>query len=513
MPGLDDVADSTDWLQTPLAGLAPFESGLRCQVCKDFFTTPMITSCSHTFCSLCIRRYLSQEGRCPACRESDQEMKLRRNWTVEELVAHFVAAREGMLSYARQPQVTASDPDSGRPKKRRKIETTSNGIERRSTRSQSKRLATNAAQASQEPLSTQEEIADSYDEGSVYGDDAPPTAPMRKQPQPAPIADSNDDMVECPCCTRRVKEANINAHLDRCIQGLASSPEPTTLPSTNGMSNALSMAQRTKSPLTTAQKDRLPSINYALYTETSLRKKLKELGVPPHGNKELMRKRHIEWVNLWNANCDSSRPRTKRELLKDLDTWERTLGRQIERGKEGTSNGVMVKDFDRDGWMKSQKGDFDDLIKQAREKRQAKVADNEAKPTMDAFEAEEKDPNPDVPMEEDLEEPDGDMHASDVPVGVVEENAVPGVSIAAEMAQHRDPSRASTGLQSSDGARPETSPQPASPIKQDMMDDGPGAKTIDLTSSPAANTAKPTNLEDVQPASVGTPAKRSRFFN
>src|SRR5438094_808901 len=103
MSGLEDVADSTDWLNTPLSGLAPLESGLRCQVCKDFFTTPMITSCSHTFCSLCIRRYLSQEGRCPACRESDQEMKLRRNWAVEELVGHFTQSREAILAYARQP--------------------------------------------------------------------------------------------------------------------------------------------------------------------------------------------------------------------------------------------------------------------------------------------------------------------------------------------------------------------------------------------------------------------------
>jgi hypothetical protein len=97
-----DLPDSTDWLETPLSLLAPFESSLRCQVCKDFFDNPVITSCSHTFCSLCIRRCLSTEGKCPACRSSDQELKLRRNWAVQELVDAFKLARPSVLELARR---------------------------------------------------------------------------------------------------------------------------------------------------------------------------------------------------------------------------------------------------------------------------------------------------------------------------------------------------------------------------------------------------------------------------
>ena len=374
MSGMEDVADSTDWLATPLSGLAPLESGLRCQVCKDFFTTPMITSCSHTFCSLCIRRYLSQEGRCPACREPDQEMKLRRNWTVEELVAHFTQSRDAILAYARQPPPEQQNHELERPKKRRKVEPKTNGAGRRSTRSQSRKIAVSASQASQEPLSTQEEVADSGDEGSVYQDEHQ----TRKEAQTLTSTtdkDPHDGLVACPSCHRRMKETAVNTHLDRCLAGLPTSPEPpptTQVQSAVNGAASLAFAQRTKSPTATAQKDRLPSINYALYTETSLRKKLKELGIPNHGNKELMRKRHTEWMNLWNANCDSVRPKPKRDLLRELDTWERTLGRQIERNTT-TSSGVMVKEFDRDGWVKTQKGEFDDLIKKAREKRNAVV--------------------------------------------------------------------------------------------------------------------------------------------
>jgi E3 ubiquitin-protein ligase RAD18 len=96
----DDVPDSTDWLTTPLSGLSAVEAALRCEVCKDFYKTPMITSCSHTFCSLCIRRALSNDGRCPLCRASEQELKLRSNWSLEETVEAFVKARSTILNFA-----------------------------------------------------------------------------------------------------------------------------------------------------------------------------------------------------------------------------------------------------------------------------------------------------------------------------------------------------------------------------------------------------------------------------
>lgn len=121
-----DIPDSTDWLDTPLSLVAPLESSLRCQVCKDFFDNPVITSCSHTFCSLCIRRCLSSEGKCPVCRSSDQETKLRRNWAVQELVETFNNARPSVLDLARKARDGASrDHEEGiqeHTSKKRKVE-------------------------------------------------------------------------------------------------------------------------------------------------------------------------------------------------------------------------------------------------------------------------------------------------------------------------------------------------------------------------------------------------------
>lgn len=119
-----DLTDSTDWLDTPLSLLAPLESSLRCQICKDFYDTPVITSCSHTFCSLCIRRCLSAEGKCPICRSQDQELKLRGNWLVQELVEQFMNARESVLALARKEAARiarGNDVTGESPPKKRKI--------------------------------------------------------------------------------------------------------------------------------------------------------------------------------------------------------------------------------------------------------------------------------------------------------------------------------------------------------------------------------------------------------
>lgn len=111
----NDVADSTDWLSTSLPALARVEASLRCQVCKDFYETPMITTCSHTFCSLCIRRALSNDSKCPVCRAGEQEVKLRSNWSVEEAVESFKAARSAVLELAQRKP----DPPPPRSPKRK----------------------------------------------------------------------------------------------------------------------------------------------------------------------------------------------------------------------------------------------------------------------------------------------------------------------------------------------------------------------------------------------------------
>ncbi len=116
--------------------------------------------------------------------------------------------------------------------------------------------------------------------------------------------------------------------------------------------------------------ERLPQLNYSLMNDNALRKKLTGLGIPNGGPRTLLEKRHMEWVNLVNANCDSNRPRMKRELLRDLDVWDRSQGRQISNGISGSNDGnaIMRKDFDSVTWAANHNDDFQRLISQARPK-------------------------------------------------------------------------------------------------------------------------------------------------
>ncbi|KAL4916572.1 hypothetical protein BDW62DRAFT_202559 [Aspergillus aurantiobrunneus] len=344
-----DISDSTDWLDTPLTLLAPFESSLRCQVCKDFFVNPVITSCSHTFCSLCIRRCLSTEGKCPTCRSSDQELKLRRNWVVQELVEGFKNARPSILQLARKDaQGNGTPADRGEKAaaeqpalKKRKIEQESGtddaGTEGIRTRSRSRGVVQQAQFA---PI---EVIHDVQDDEYI----------------------PDDGLVACPICSVRMKNEAVFSHLDTCTGNTGGSKTAAF--------GSLSAAPRKPFPEATEKPpERLPAINYSILKETTLRKKLKDLGIPNWGPRPLLQKRHIEWMNLWNANCDSKTPKPKRELLRELDVWERTQGGNSTAPSDPT-NSVMHKNFDTGEWSASYDTDFKQLIANARKKSDAVV--------------------------------------------------------------------------------------------------------------------------------------------
>lgn len=130
-----------------------------------------------------------------------------------------------------------------------------------------------------------------------------------------------------------------------------------------------------KSPATGPTKplERLPTMNYSLIKDGQLRKKLKELGIPEWGPRSLLQRRHTEWMNLWNANCDAKVPKTKEELLRDLDVWERTQGGAgLQSGLLTGSNAVMAKTFDAAAWSSNHDDDFKRLIENARKKKDAK---------------------------------------------------------------------------------------------------------------------------------------------
>ncbi|KAH8688082.1 hypothetical protein BGZ61DRAFT_391133 [Ilyonectria robusta] len=352
----NDVPDSTDWLLTPLSGFAAVESALRCQVCKDFYKTPMITSCSHTFCSLCIRRALSNDSKCPLCRAPDQELKLRSNWSIEETVDAFVRARTVALELAR----SGGENSLAKRKAEDDNDETNDAPEGKRLRTSSRLRKPQADMP----------VADA----TAFEDDEIVEIPDDDEYVPGP----EDGLVPCPVCQSRMKDWQVFKHLESCPGPTPPKPRRAAAESSSSASVGFSQLQRqqTKPP------DRLPALSYSMFKEQALRKKMAEIGISNQGSRALLERRHKEWVTLWNANCDAARPKKRGELLQDLDIWERTQGGRAPVTGRAAQSAAVIKDKDFDGaaWATKHDSSFKDLIASARKSRlEAKKKMEEAK--------------------------------------------------------------------------------------------------------------------------------------
>ncbi|KAK5688480.1 E3 ubiquitin-protein ligase rad18 [Elasticomyces elasticus] len=257
----------------------------------------------------------------------------------------FIAARPAAIAVARKEQEEVVQ--ARRPGKRKRAILDSDDVEEakvegRTTRSKSRKTA---ASQTESVDAREVEDSDAEEEDGAY--------------EPEPIPD--DGLVDCPLgCGKRMKIDSVEPHLDRC--------EDEKKQDKRAKSRTPALPSQPPSNQTSRPQERIAELNYSLLKEQPMRKKLEEIGIPGWGSKPLMTKRHTEWVNLWNANCDSSLPRSKKELLLDLDTWERTQGGRAPEAR-GMGSGVMRKDFDGVGWASRHGDEFSRLIADARRKK------------------------------------------------------------------------------------------------------------------------------------------------
>ncbi|RYP65165.1 hypothetical protein DL771_008443 [Monosporascus sp. 5C6A] len=305
---LDDVADSTDWLSTPLSGLAAVEAALRCQ-----------------------------------------ELKLRSNWSMEETVEAFVKTRRHVLDFAKRPT-----PTSATDSPKRKLDHVDGEEEVSGSQRPNKRLRSSARLSKSRGADATAEMA--RQEADVQDTD-----------KDAESYEPGDGLVACPVCLQRMKENQVFQHLDTSCPGEPQAKPPTRQSSRNNYNTFHSKTD----PPAPKRLERLPAINYSMLKESQLRKKLQELGISTAGNRQMLEKRHKEWMTIWNANCDSLHPRRKADLLHDLEVWERTLGTRAPTSSRSIHLGAQIKDKDFDGaaWAAKHDTSFKDLIANARKNR------------------------------------------------------------------------------------------------------------------------------------------------
>ena len=163
-----------------------------------------------------------------------------------------------------------------------------------------------------------------------------------------------------------MKELNVSWHLDNNCPG-EFKPDLPNSKSRRKMEKIASFSSLKPSQ----PPERLPALNYSMLKDPALRKKLADLGIPSHGNRQMLERRHKEWLTIWNANCDSANPKKKSELKRDLDIWERAQGTLASSTSRAAVLGSQIKDKDFDGevWAAKHDDSFRDLIARARRSR------------------------------------------------------------------------------------------------------------------------------------------------
>jgi len=76
-----------------------------CQICKDVLKSPMLLPCGHTYCSLCIQRWLGEKRYCPTCREEfDQHHALlRKNIALGQIIEALTPLRVRLAARMQHP--------------------------------------------------------------------------------------------------------------------------------------------------------------------------------------------------------------------------------------------------------------------------------------------------------------------------------------------------------------------------------------------------------------------------
>ncbi|NWV17878.1 RAD18 ligase, partial [Origma solitaria] len=312
---------------------------LRCGICFDYFSIAVIIpQCSHNYCSLCIRKFLSYKTQCPTCCVAVSESDLKNNRLLDDLVKSFNSARQQLLQLVLDVPSIPSPPtcsqraaakSHGRspvPQPDSKEGPVIDSFLRKD-RGCTLPKAGGLAGTDQKIFKTEERRDLHSTSAEVGGKDSkvgsqeiPECTKSHEKPSTSVV--KGDKKVECPVCEVAILEQYINKHLDSC----------------------LTREEKKDSLRSSAHKRKLMSkVVYNLLSDRDLRKKLKEHGLSTSGTRQQLIKRHQEFVHMYNAQCDSLNPKSVAEVVKELEKNEK-MRVQLECNKPSENSLTFTKD-------------------------------------------------------------------------------------------------------------------------------------------------------------------------
>ncbi|KFV96100.1 E3 ubiquitin-protein ligase RAD18, partial [Fulmarus glacialis] len=313
---------------------------LRCGICFDYFSIAMIIpQCSHNYCSLCIRKFLSYKTQCPTCCVAVSESDLKNNRTLDELVKSFNSARQQLFQLVLDTPLISSPLACSRhlagkshirspvscPVLKEEVPVIDSFLRKEKVCTLTK--AEGLAGTDQKILKTEEHHNLYSSSAEVDGKDN--EVGSRESPECAKSHEKSSTSVEkvvkkvdCPVCEVAIPEQYINKHLDSCL-------------TREEKKDSLRSSAHKRKPMS--------KVVYNLLSDRDLKKKLKEHGLSTHGTRQQLIKRHQEFVHMYNAQCDSLNPKSVAEVVKELEKNEK-IRVQLEFNKTGENSLTFTKD-------------------------------------------------------------------------------------------------------------------------------------------------------------------------
>ncbi|KAF9929991.1 E3 ubiquitin-protein ligase rad18 [Linnemannia zychae] len=303
----ESITDPSDW-PIEFKSLREIDSNLRCPICKELVRAAIILQCSHNFCSECIRRHLDKESSCPACRVPTSTSQMRRNVALDEIANSFGDCRSLLLSTLND----AVKPKQSKAYVPRLITEDSMDIDYDSPQQKRRRTST---RITNKPISSSQDHVDfSMSQASLH-DDKDEDFVLNHQDS-SQLRHKGKSSSRCTGPVLRSRGGRVE-------QTLPQSSQPSQEISTNHNSAQIPIANHHHTPVTTLVSAPTPSPSSSI-SNTS------ELGLPTNGDKTLMQKRHAEYTTIFNANCDSTRPKSIAELKKLMQAWEKAYEQDLE---------------------------------------------------------------------------------------------------------------------------------------------------------------------------------------
>jgi hypothetical protein len=263
---------------------------LQCEICAAAFQCAMMLPCGHVFCSACIRRALTYQELCPACKQphtASQLTPVRRLDAVRDLLHNLGALVSSALATASATAAAAASATaSNKPKKLR-----------------SRQLKS---------ADDDDNDDEAYNDDDEHDDDAEQHSSRRSSRQAAVDVASDDDFRQLP---KSGSSRSVSASKKRRVAAVPSRKVPELRTVVDWMAPVEQRANVPRNP------------HFKSLSLPSLKTRMQQFNLSTVGKRETMEARLREFVLRCQINADSIEPLSMAQIAREVNEIDFTSAR------------------------------------------------------------------------------------------------------------------------------------------------------------------------------------------